>query len=207
MFSKEKEIYGNFVEFCWDCFLWHNHQDSPGMFHYEAPLKFQTCPTTAHFRRTCSGFQLFQPWDSRGTLRTFVLTSTNYYISSCLTVRHRKITMLLTGQPSISIRAIEKPWRTVSHNQRVAEPCRATQVAELLLLLLLRRSLGALLIGQGEDAHGAWDDHLGDEMERSKKVGDGSRFSGQCIHQCTHVPKKKVYTYPQMWNMKLYLNT
>jgi hypothetical protein len=44
-------------------------------------------------------------------------------------------------------------------------------------------------------------------MERSKKVGDGSRFSGQCIHQCTHVPKKKVYTYPQMWNMKLYLNT
>ena len=28
-------------------------------------------------------------------------------------------TMLLIGQPSISIRVIEKPWRTVSHNQRV----------------------------------------------------------------------------------------
>ena len=27
--------------------------------------------------------------------------------------------MLLTGKPTISIRAIEKPWRTVSHTQRV----------------------------------------------------------------------------------------
>ena len=29
-------------------------------------------------------------------------------------------TMPLIGKPSISIRAIEKPWRTVSHNQRVS---------------------------------------------------------------------------------------
>ena len=29
--------------------------------------------------------------------------------------------MFKFGKPSISIRAIEKPWRTVSHNQRVHE--------------------------------------------------------------------------------------
>ena len=31
-------------------------------------------------------------------------------------------TIFKNGQPSISIRAIEKPWRTVSHNQRLSIP-------------------------------------------------------------------------------------
>ena len=41
--------------------------------------------------------------------------------SGYLTVRHGKIHHAIKdGKPSISTRAIEKPWRTVSHNQRVS---------------------------------------------------------------------------------------
>ena len=38
--------------------------------------------------------------------------------SGYLTVRHGKSPFLI-GKPSISIRAMAEPWRTVSHNQRV----------------------------------------------------------------------------------------
>jgi len=53
--------------------------------------------------------------------------------SGYLTVRHGKITMLLIGKPSISIRAINNPWRTVSHNQRLSATWKKRQNADDVL--------------------------------------------------------------------------
>ena len=55
-------------------------------------------------------------WPSK---KTAPAMTRGYPLVICYIAMERS-TMPLIGKPSISIRAIEKPWRTVSHNQRVS---------------------------------------------------------------------------------------
>ena len=78
------------------------------------------CLTTAHKAAHATNCASSQFWGGKTINDRDSSQGNTIWLWHCQFAMERS-TMLLIGKPSISIRAIEKPWRTVSHNQRVMD--------------------------------------------------------------------------------------